>query len=342
MQQTLSRRSQLQQSLWWLIFLLATTHFCLAYIQNDRLFLSPLDAYMQGHAMLPYQSRVLMAWVLNATATLPALARLAAHLPDKLSNPRMLVLFISSWVSLAGSALFAWRVLVRLTGNEEYSRWASLLVIYMAYFQFPLVFGLDFLLPYDLPSLLFFSACIYAVICDRMWLFYPAFFVGTFNRETICMATLFLVLWRWQQISQNRKHQLILAAHVAAQAALWLAVKLYLRHKFANNPIEHGSEHFYYKLAYNLRELSKPQQWPVIFSIFGFTTPLVLGWRRAMQNPAMEAGIYMAAAWVVVMLLVGVVVEIRVFTELIAYMAPAAGLILYRKFFSPTKLHGGL
>jgi hypothetical protein len=252
-------------------------------------------------------------------------------LPQPVRDPRGLILFVTSWVSIFGSVLFTWRSLTRLTKNEPYSQWASLLVLYMAYFQFPLVFGLDFFLPYDLPSLLFFCACLYCVISRRMLLFYLFFVVGTFNRETICMATLFLAIWGWEE-SKGREDTLALAGHVLTQAVIWIVIKLYLHHLFAGNLAETGGATFYYKLGYNLRIFLKPWEWPVLLSVFGFTLPLVLAWRKWMRNAAMENEIYLLAAWFVVMMMVGVVIEIRVFSELIGYMALAVGLILYHRF----------
>jgi hypothetical protein len=315
---------------WWFVLIVICTHFCLAYVQNDQPFLN-LGDYIQGTCRLPYQYRVLMAWVLREGLRIPGLTAISARLPQPVRDPRGLILFVTSWVSIFGSVLFTWRSLTRLTKNEQYSRWASLLVLYMAYFQFPLVFGLDFFLPYDLPSLLFFCACLYCVISRRMLLFYLFFVVGTFNRETICMATLFLAIWGWEE-SKGREDTLALAGHVLTQAVIWIVIKLYLHHLFAGNLAETGGATFYYKLGYNLRIFLKPWEWPVLLSVFGFTLPLVLAWRKWMRNAAMENEIYLLAAWFVVMMMVGVVIEIRVFSELIGYMALAVGLILYHRF----------
>jgi hypothetical protein len=318
------------KALWWSLLVASCTHFCLAYLQNSRPFLN-LNEYMQGKARLPYQYRVLMAWILQEGLKIPGLATISAHFPPPIRDPRLFILFASSWLSLFGSVLLAWGSLSRLTQNAEYSRWASLLVVYMAYFQFPLVFGLDFLLPYDLPSLLFFSGCLYCATSSRIPLFYLFFIVGVFNRETICMATLFLLIWRWQE-NTGRRERVVLSGHILAQAAIWIVIKLYLRQLFAGNVPETASTSFYYKLGYNLRTIVEPQQWPVLLSVFGFTLPLVLAWRKWMKNAAMEREIYLLAAWFVVMMMVGVIIEIRVFSELISYMALALGLILYNRF----------
>ena len=105
---------------------------------------------------------------------------------------------------------------------------------------------------YDLPSLLFFCACLYCVISRRMLWFYLFFVVGTFNRETICMATLYLAIWGWEE-SKGREDTLALGGHVLTQAAIWIVIKLYLHHLFAGNLAETAGATFYYKLGYNLR-----------------------------------------------------------------------------------------
>jgi hypothetical protein len=323
-----NRRSS--KVLWWLVLVLSCTHFCLVYFQNSQPFLN-LDDYMQGRARLPYQYRVLMAWILQEGLNIPGLPTISARLPLAIRDPRRSVLFVTSWLSLFGSVLLTWRSLTRLTMDEPYSRWASLLVVYMAYFQFPLVFGLNFMLPYDLPSLLFFCGCIYCVISERMPLFYLFFIVGVLNRETICMATLFFAIWRWQE-GRGRKQILVLVGHVLTQATIWVVIKLYLRHLFGANLPDSANASLYYKLSYNLQTLVRPQQWPVLASVFGFTLPLVLTWRRFMNNLAMEKELYLLAAWFAVMMLVGVIIEVRVFSELIGYLALALGLILYHRF----------
>ena len=320
---------------WWVLLFAICTHFCLAYLQNCQPFLD-LNKYIQGSARLPYQYRVLMACVLREGLRVPKIATICGHLPAPVRDPRFLILFATSWVSLLGSVMLTRGSLSCLTGDRDYSRWASLLVVYMAYFHFPLVFGLNFLLPYDLPSLFFFCGCLYCIISGRMLLFYVFFIVGTFNRETICMSTLFLVIWHWRE-SKAHMQTRVLLGHVVAQAVAWIAIKLYLRHSFAQNVADVTNATPYYKLAGNLKTILEPQQWPVLLSVFGFTLPLVLIWRKSMRNAAMEREIYFLAAWFAVMMLVGVIIEIRVFSEMIGYMALAVALIGFHRISSPQR-----
>jgi hypothetical protein len=327
-----------KKAVWWLLLLTVCTHFCLVYFQNSQPFLD-LNQYIHGTAKLPYQYRVLLAWLLRTVLKIPHLKTFTARLPPPLRDRSIFVLFAASWISLLGSVLFTQGSLFWLTKSQPYSRWASLLVVYMAYFQFPLSFGLNFLLPYDLPSLFFFCACLYCVISKRMLLFYLFFIVGAFNRETICMATLFLLLWRWKE-SRGSRGWMRLGTHILLQAALWVSIKLYLYHLFGGNLPEAGSSSCYYKLGSNLSTIVKPQQWPVLLSVFGFTLPLVLSGRRWMKNAAMERAIYLLPAWFTVMMLVGVIIEIRIFAELISYMALALGLIVYNRLLAAQSCSG--
>jgi hypothetical protein len=321
------------QVTWWVLLLAICTHFCLAYVQNCQPFLD-LNKYIQGSARLPYQYRVLMAWVLREGLRVPYISSISGRLPPPIRDPRFLIIFATSWVSLFGSVMLTRGSLSCLTGDSNYSRWASLLVVYMAYFHFPLVFGLNFLLPYDLPSLFFFCGCLYCIISRRMLFFYPFFILGAFNRETICMATLFLLIWRWRE-SKERMLTVALFAHILAQAVTWIAIKMYLRHSFAHNVPDIANATPYYKLAGNLKTILEPQQWPILLSVFGFTLPLVLLCRKSMKNAAMEREIYFLLAWFAVMMLVGVIIEIRVFSEMISYMALAVALIGFHRVFSP-------
>ena len=70
----------------------------------------------------------------------------------------------------------------------------------------------------------------------------------------------------------------------------------------------------------------------MLLSVFGFTLPMVLAWRAWMKNAFMENALYVFAAWFAVMMMVGVIIEIRVFSELISFMALAVALIIYHRF----------
>jgi hypothetical protein len=328
-------RNRWKGAVWWLLLLLAVTQFCLAYFQDDRPFLN-LDLYLQGRYTMPYQGRILMAWVIQGAARVPDLFPFLAHLQltDNLRDPRLAVVFVTSWFSLIGAVWLTRQSLQLLTGNQVYSRWAALLVLYMGYFHFQLAFGWNWILPYDMPSLFFFSGCLYCILSRRMLLYYVFFLLGVFNRETICMATLFFAVLSYyrERAAGGPVRRLSIAAHVGFQAAFWLAVRLYLHHQFRFNPVEAGSEQLLYKLPQNLGFLMNPKHWPILASVFGFTLPFYLFQRRWMAHRGMEQCVWILPVWFAGMMYVGVMVEIRIFAELISYMALAVALIVYNRW----------
>ena len=85
-----SSRSTTAEIGWWLFVLLACAQFTIRYVWRNMPYLD-LPAYAHGTAMMPFQGRVLMAWVLKVSAASPhwssVLAHLGAHLPEDLRNP---------------------------------------------------------------------------------------------------------------------------------------------------------------------------------------------------------------------------------------------------------------
>lgn len=329
----------------WIVFVvLVCFHFCLNYL-SIRSFLNT-DQYVQGHAATPYQYRVLPMYVFRAFIHSHAVAAMARHIPQPLNNSYDVILFGIVFFSILGAVLATSATIKRLTGDGVFARWMSLLVVYMAYFNLASHWGLNYTLPYDVPSLFFFCMGLYLVITRRWWLYYIMFPFAVLDRETACFLTIFLVVWEWVRRSEvvgesqrSISHRVLgLLPHVVVQAAIWIGIKLYLVHMFASNPAEgdiHGGAVFTGHLLYNLRELLKPQQWPVLLSICGFLLPALWVGRRWIRCKAMSwsCGIVMLL-WLLGMIKVGVITEIRVFSEWTAFVVPLLGLIVYNRFLT--------
>lgn len=84
--------------------------------------------------------------------------------------------------------------------------------------------------PYDLWAAVFLVAALLALRLQAWRWYYPLFVVATLNRETSICYTLLLVLTLYDRLP--RRH---LVLHVAAQAALWLCIRLLLQALFARN-----------------------------------------------------------------------------------------------------------
>ena len=128
-----------------------------------------------------------------------------------------------------------------------------------------------------------------------------------------------------------------LGAHALAQAGIWIGVKVWLAHRFAGNVYDYGSmittPPVVGRVMLNLHQLARPQQWPVFLSIFGFLLPVIWQQRRWIQN----GGIYWSCKiliplWFLGMFFMGLLPEIRIFSELSSLLVPALGLIVYHRF----------
>jgi hypothetical protein len=341
---SMSRSAQIG---WWIFVLLACAQFTIRYVWRNAPYLD-LAAYANGTAMMPFQGRVLMAWVLKATAANPhwsgALTHLGAHLPDALQSPYAVAILIVNFVAMVVCVLAGRSTLQLLTGDRTFSAWASLLILYMAYFNLVVGYGI-FMLPYDVLSLTAFVVSVWLVIAKRYAALTLVVAIGTLNRETIIFIPLFLALYTWfknrytKEASGASGHPWAkVLPYVAVQLFIWIALRMWIEHHFRNNPLEGSmpTRWFGIRLAGNLRSLMKPPQWALLLSLFGFTLPLFIAKFNKIGDRALahSAAIVMAL-WAVAMLLVGVVIEIRIFSELAAFMMPCIALILWSEWIRP-------
>lgn len=318
-------------SSWIAIALLACAHFALSIVFNHRQFLD-LALYAAGRERTPYQYRVLMAWLLGAAGGMPTVQRFSHLFPAPLNATLVFVSLIVNFLAVFGAVLVTRRTLALLTKDYPFSAWASLLVVYMALFQFALPYGLDYVVPYDLPGLLFFSLAFLAIVSRNDPLYYIVFAVGAFNRETILLALVPFVVWRTMDESGDRSKDGWKAAipHIVAQIVLWGLVKALIARAFADrppNPLDSGL--FETHIKGNLASILKPHQWPLLASCFGFTLPLVIARRRLIADARLRTSLrIMIPLWAAAMFVAGVFVEIRVFGEIIIPMALGVAMIV--------------
>jgi hypothetical protein len=313
--------------------LLVTSHFSLAYISEAKPFLD-LRAFAAGVTGQPFQERALTAWMLRgATRFDTPHFELVLHrfLPamGAAFNGTTLMLLIVTWLSMGASIVITRATLIKLTGDVLFSSWAAFLVPYMAYFTYILNFGPHFLLPYDLPSLFFFCTGFYLLVMRRALLLIPLIAVATLNRETSLFLILFYLVFEIPGRSDQHRRGVVIA-RAAGMMVAWIAMRAIVLHLYGHNPMDNGNRIGSLHLWQNLSFLVKPQHWPAFASIFGFTLPMVVAARRYLEPGFLRRGLIVIGVWFALMLFVGVLIEIRIFGELISYMSIAMGVILYR------------
>jgi len=329
---------------WYVALTVICAHFGLSYVGRRASFLD-LRLYTEGQLGVPFQYRTLVAWIFRGMVGSPLFLAIARHAPSMYRDPYLLAYLLVAFAALAGSVLATSDTIFRLTGDSSFARWSALLIVYMAYFTQIVMYGLLYTLPYDLPSLFFFCAGINLIVRNNRWLYYLLFVPAVFNRETICFLTVFFAVWEWFRLTGDTKSKLLrILPHVAAQAAIWIAIKIYLFKLYEHNISEVAPNRVFKNLVvYNLKVLVTPGQWPLLLSISGFAIPLLIAQRRWIGNRAFAwaCGIVLPL-WFLGMFCVGVIVELRIFTEVISMVAPAVALIIFHRYYRNPNGSAGL
>ena len=332
--------SQNKQRQWpWTAAVLAVSaHFAITYDWTHSSFLR-LQEYADGRATLPYQARILMAWILHVASKTASVSTMAAHAPLQLRDPYVLVQTLCVFLAVAAATLATRATITTLTGDSEFARFACFLLPLMAYFNLVLDYGLSYTLPYDLPSLAFFCGGILLIVRKQWVLYYPLFVTAMLNRETAIFLAVVLACWEWADASGSANAERVrrILLHTSLQVVIAVTIKLWLRHHFAANATEgNGNGLFSTAIRTNVHSLMNPGQWPLFLSLFAFLpVPLWLG-RRYVQHRALSlATAVTVPLWIAAMFVVGVVVEVRVFNELASLLALIAAMEAYHCWVQP-------
>ncbi|HEX8385629.1 MAG TPA: hypothetical protein VF576_05575 [Rubricoccaceae bacterium] len=278
-----------------------------------------LDALTAGAARTPFQYRALVpAAVQHAVSVVPALGR---------------SLWLPYGAVEAAAALGAWaatRSFLRpyVAGGEGGRSLAALLVFVLLALNLatPVRHNALFF-PWDTLSVALFTGGL-ALMHQRRWgLYYVLFVVATFNRETTCFLTVALVLSEWGHTPLRR-----LAAHGAAQLALWVGVKALMAAAYAGNPAlgEGAGESGLFILPYvmNLGAVSGVPGLLMLTGTMGglWLVPALLAGR--VSDPGLRRLFRFVPLFLVGMLVVGEVLEVRIYSELIPLVVAALAVSL--------------
>ena len=115
-----------------------------------------------------------------------------------------------------------------------------------------------FLLPYDIPAILFTFICIYLILNKKWLLLHIVFAIATINRETSFLILIFLSLWA---VSPNGEKKSL--RYLLTLSTIWIVIKFILFIKYAHLPTEEGI-----RLFSNITMILKPWQWPALLPLF--------------------------------------------------------------------------
>lgn len=262
-----------------------------------------MDGFTYGEPPYPFRYRILV----------PLLARglvAATHIPLAWAYAALATL------SVFGLLLVFDRTLADYVRRDT----ARVLAPFVLY---PLAWnycGLNLLyFPFDLPGVFFFAAAMLAVTRRQWWLYYPLFAIATLNRETTWFFTVVFLFVAFRRLPARG-----LAAHVVAQAALWVAIKVALYHAYPGaephlfaNMITRNLETWRGMLTLRGSGL---KDWAKLGLMFG-GLHLALPWTWRGRPEPVQRALLAAPLFVLPMLLVGTIDEARVYGELVTVIA---------------------
>lgn len=281
-----------------------------------------LRKYALGQERMPFQARELMRWPLLWAGNSEFLQRHTAGRAG-MNSPERLVLMLVTFVALLLSIWAAQKI--------DRTYWPKARVPLLPFAVLIVVFNFDFYLdvpytfPYDPVSMMFLGWGLYLVLTDKFWWLLPLFAVATWNRET----TVFLILAR-AAIALSREGRWRLRGvklrdvlEIVALCVVWALIIGYLHHKYAANPTEAGA-----RIVSNLHNLLHPVLWPSILSGSAFLMPWIYWRRDLISAPRLRACVLMLPLWVLMLLCVGQILEVRIYGDIAVFIAVCAAAIL--------------
>jgi hypothetical protein len=308
------------------VLLLLACNFALVFARDGQYFL-PINNYIDLEVRLPYQYRILMVPVFRSLLhffEIVDLQRLFTHVPPYLATSEALAYCTVNSVSFFVAAQIFRRIAFSVFQSKRLTAFAVSLFVVIIYMAFVINPNLNYILPYDLPSLAFMQAGTLLIIRKRWKTAIGLFAIATINRETTFLLIAFLVFSWW---FDSRKERSGAFATAAVLSVIWVAVKIVLSLTITGN----GSDAplggvAAMKIGYNLAEFLKPWQWPSLLPNFlplGILAMLLTGKLKSHREWHMTSVTGYVALFVVAQ-----VTEFRAFGDLIGFFAISLTVIL--------------
>jgi hypothetical protein len=322
------------------IFVLATVQFAWCYFWLTRPYVNTV-LYEQGRERMPFQGRMLMMLPMRLAHTSFVLAWFARFF--KVSHfwfPRPVAPEVIIQAAINIGCLLVAGLLTTKIYQASSERglltpfvYPLFLVACAATYIMHTVQNFRFI--YDLPSLAFFAGAMYLIYFRKHWAWFAALFVvATINRETtLLLLPLYLIneavqgrRLRWRRALRPQSLTVVIPL-----AAFWCVWQIMVRHHFAHNPSE-----FYPRINWNVKSLLVPQAWPQLASTSAYLMIFVVAMRRRIVDPRLRAWLWLLPIWTVFMFVFGILIETRVFGELIPFIVCATTVILEQMLLART------
>jgi hypothetical protein len=267
------------------------------------------EALVAGTASTPYQYRMLVPLfvrlLLNAHLIEPA-SQMAAFAVIQVAFLIALAFVFRRYVSL----FIADPVLASIAALSIYA------VLPFNYFNLPYY-------PYDIPSVLFFTAGM-LLIYQRAWIwFYPLFVVATLNRETSIFLAVVTAFVLFDKYSRS-----LLALLIGSQLAIWAAIKGALWMVYQHNRWM-GYGLYQFQLKVNLATLfDYPIKGVIALATWGCLWIAVVIWHQRIGDERLRRTLWTVPVFVAGMFVAGFVIELRIYGEVLPIVLAAFWVVL--------------
>jgi hypothetical protein len=324
--------SQRKQISLLLVYLTATLQLVWCYLWLTRPYVNTF-LYERGQERMPFQGRVLMMGPMRLAHRNDVLIWLAGPLGrshfwfPKPVVPEVLVQAAIDVLCLLLTGYLTTKIYHASSRRKLLTPlvYPLLLVVCGATYVMHTVQNFRFV--YDLPSLAFFSAAMYVIYFRWHWIYFCGLFVlATTNRETTLLLLPLYMLdgavtngtLHWSLLLRGRTLRVVVPL-----AVFWVGWEIFIRHVFMHNTSE-----FYPRINWNVKSLLVPQAWPQLLSACGYLLLFVIVTRQQIRDSQLRAWLWLLPVWFVFMFVYGILIETRVFGELIPFVVCATALIV--------------
>ena len=313
-------------------YVIATVQFVWCYLWLTRPYVNTL-LYEEGLERMPFQGRSLMMlplrWAHRSTA-LQSLGEAFAGSRFWFPKPVAPEVLVQAVIDIACLLLTGY-----LTTKIYQASSRQRLLTPMVYPLLLVVCGATYVMHtvqnfrfvYDLPSLAFFAVAMYLMYFRWHWIYFAGLFaLATLNRETTLLLLPLYVLnqaveggrLRWPLMVRMSTLRVVIPLALG-----WVGWQVFVRHAFAQNASE-----FYPRIDWNVKSLLVPQAWPQLLSACGYLLLFVVVSRKKIGDPRLRAWLWLIPVWLGFMFVYGILIETRVFGELIPLVVCATALIV--------------
>lgn len=348
------------------LYVLMTVQFVGCYIFLSLPYIN-IPRFTQGYERLPFQTRLLLAplfrwsshsaWMVHYASTLamngyffPHGIRPSQVVEFYLDIPCVL---IAGWVAVQ---------IYRASSRRQLLEWLVYpLFLVLCVVSYILHTVQNYRFVYDMPSLAFFSLGLYLIYFRKSKLLLAALFaVATLNRETTLLLLPFYLLSECVRGEAARPSSASRSApSPTAGASRRLAIvpllpvgsprsRVYLRrvlrpevviftllmlmywvvwHVFIFHIFQHNSSEYYPRTVFNLYCFERLRYYPQLLSAGGYLLPFLFIFRKNVRDAQLRIWMWTIPAWYALMFTWGILVETRVFGELLPFIACAGALI---------------